>query len=249
MNIAEKIAREINQSGSVCVLTGAGISTESGIPDFRGPEGLWQKLDPWLLSADALYNDPHSFYTKGLEILGQISALRGVNPNRAHYVLAELQKMGKIGFIITQNIDGLHARAGSTNLLEVHGSMDKAYCMECGKRYKFSDILDKINSGQVPPLCSCGGVIRPEVVLFGDMLGPEYDRAVAEVKKSDLLLVIGSSLEVSPVNHLPGFSSRFIIINNQPTSFDGDACLVWHQHVGRALEQIYEYIKKFEDKG
>jgi len=248
MNMAEKIAREITGSRRVCVLTGAGISTESGIPDFRGPGGLWQRFDPQLLSSYMLKNDPRTFYQKGLAVLEQINAIRGVKPNSAHYVLAALQRIGKIGCIITQNIDGLHTKEGSPSVLEVHGNLDKGYCMKCGQKYSFSDIVNEVKRGQIPPCCTCGGVLRPDVVLFGDMLGPSYEQAEVEVKKSNLLIIIGSSLEVSPVNRLPDLSSRFIIINNEPTAFDRDACLVWHQQAGKALAQIYEQIKNDENK-
>ncbi|MGM0366072.1 MAG: SIR2 family NAD-dependent protein deacylase [Actinomycetota bacterium] len=248
MSKAEQIARQIKDSRRVCVLTGAGISTESGIPDFRGPGGLWQKFDPRLLSADMLYNDPLSFYRKGMAVLEQINAIRGVEPNRAHYVLAKLEKEGRIDCIITQNIDGLHTKAGSRNVMEVHGSLDKAYCMECGRKYSFSHIIGLVKKGSIPPRCSCGGVLRPDVVLFGDMLGPDYEQAEAEVKKSNLLIVIGSSLEVSPVNRLPDLSSKFIIINAEPTAFDREAHLVWHQQAGKAMGQIYEEVKNYESK-
>ncbi len=247
MSHAQRIARQITGNRRVCILTGAGISTESGIPDFRGWGGLWQRFDPRLLSADMLQNDPAKFYHKGMEVLEQINALKNVEPNRAHYILAKLQKEGKIGCIITQNIDGLHAKAGSSNVLEVHGSLDKGLCIKCGNKCTFSHIRNLVEKGQVPPRCSCGGVLRPDVVLFGDMLGPSYSQAVAEVKKSNLLIIIGTSLEVAPVNRLPDLSSKFIIINNEPTVFDRDAWLVWQHQAGEALKQVYEKIN-YENK-
>ncbi len=244
MNMAEKIAKMITESKKVSVLTGAGISTESGIPDFRSPGGLWQKFDPSLLSADMLQNDPKNFYRRGLQVLEQINAVKDVKPNKGHYVLANLQKEGKIHCIITQNVDGLHTKAGARDVIEVHGSLDKGFCVVCGKKYSFSHITSLVKEGKIPPLCSCGGLLRPDVVLFGDMLGPHYARAIAEVRKSNLLMVVGSSLEVAPVNHLPDLSSKLVIINREPTLFDRDAVLVWHQQAGKALSQIYDQVQK-----
>ncbi len=246
MNKAIEIAKNIASSNKVAVLTGAGISTESGIPDFRGPGGLWQRFDPGLLSADKLINDPRNFYKKGMEVLGQIKKVKGAQPNKAHHVLAELQDEKEIDWIITQNIDGLHAKAGSTKVIEVHGNLDKGYCIVCGKKYDFTYIMDLVKKGSIPPRCDCGGVLRPDVVLFGDLLGTAYERAASEVRKSNLLLIIGSSLEVAPVNHLPDLSHKFIIINREPTVFDPDALLVWHQKAGTALLQVYEHIKKIK---
>jgi len=243
---AKAIAESIYKSDKVCVLTGAGMSTESGIPDFRSPgTGLWSRFDPMLLTADALENDPQDFYRKGLQVLDEIGMVRGARPNRGHIMLAQLENDGYIDCIITQNVDGLHKKAGSRKVYEVHGNLQSAHCLSCGREYSFNDITQKVTGGQIPPLCNgCGGSIRPDVVLFGDMLPADYDKAVREVRTGDLLLVIGSSLEVSPVNMLPGISRKYIVINRERTSFDRGADIVWHESAVKALDSIYRAIEK-----
>ncbi|MGM0368485.1 MAG: SIR2 family NAD-dependent protein deacylase [Actinomycetota bacterium] len=251
MSNAQKIAGEIYKSRRVCVLTGAGISTESGIPDFRSPgTGLWSRFDPNILSADSLLRDPEKFYSKGLKVLKSIGKIKEAEPNIGHKVLAKLEKENYIDCIITQNIDGLHRKAGSKKVYEVHGNLRDAYCMSCGRKYSFSDIIEKIKIGQMPPQCgSCNGTIRPDVVLFGDVLNESYSQAVKEVEKCNLLVIVGSSLEVSPVNYLPDLAARYIIINREPTSFDRDAFISWQQQAGKALEMIYNALKEYEKKG
>lgn len=232
------------------MLTGAGISTESGIPDFRSPEtGLWSRFDPELLTSNALLSDPETFYKKGLEVLSTINKVKNAGPNTGHKVLAKLEKEKYIDCIITQNVDGLHREAGSSNVYEVHGNLRDAHCLSCGKKYKFDDIINKIENNQIPPICdTCSGVLRPSVVLFGDRMPISYDKAAAEVKKSDLLVIIGSSLEVSPVNFLPDLARKYIIINNENTPSDEGAYIVWHERTGRALEMIYKEIIKYREK-
>jgi NAD-dependent deacetylase len=248
MKEAEKIARAIYESNKVCVLTGAGMSTESGIPDFRSPDtGLWARFDPMLLTSEALESDPENFYKKGMEVLNEIGKVKGASPNIGHKILARMEKDGYIDCLITQNVDGLHIRAGSVNVYEVHGNLRDAHCLSCGREYLFTDIESKVSQGQVPPLCdNCSGIIRPDVVLFGDMLPDYYQEAVKEVRESDLLVIIGSSLEISPVNMIPGMSRKFIIINREETSSDGSAYIVWHQSAVKALDMIYKKLKKLD---
>jgi NAD-dependent deacetylase len=248
MNQAEKIAKAIFESNKTCVLTGAGMSTESGIPDFRSPEtGLWARFDPMLMTAEALENDPENFYKKGMEVLNEIGKVKGANPNKGHKILANMEQDGYISCLITQNVDGLHIGAGSKNVYEVHGNLRDAHCLSCGREYLFSDIESKVSGGQVPPLCDrCGGIIRPDVVLFGDMLPDYYGEAIREVRESDLLVVIGSSLEISPVNMIPAMSCKYIIINREETSSDKGAYIVWHQSAVKALGMIYKELKKID---
>ncbi|MDZ7838515.1 MAG: Sir2 family NAD-dependent protein deacetylase [Actinomycetota bacterium] len=144
MEKAEQIAKQIINSKKVSVLTGAGISTESGIPDFRSPNGIWQKFSPDILSRQALDNNPEKFYREGLNLLKEINGVKNKKPNRAHYLLAELERQGKISTIITQNIDGLHHQAGSRKVLEVHGNLRQAYCINCSRRYGFDYLLDLV---------------------------------------------------------------------------------------------------------
>jgi NAD-dependent deacetylase len=246
MNHAEKIARNIYESNKVCVLTGAGMSTESGIPDFRSPEtGLWARFDPMLLTAESLENDPENFYKKGMEVLNEIGKVKGARPNKGHMILARMEGDGYINCLITQNVDGLHIRAGSVNVYEVHGNLRDAHCLSCGREYLFSDIESKVSQGQVPPQCDrCSGIIRPDVVLFGDMLPEYYQEAIRVVRESDLLVIIGSSLEISPVNMIPAMSRKYIIINREETPSDRGAHMVWHQSAVKALTMIYKELKQ-----
>ncbi|MCG9479894.1 MAG: Sir2 family NAD-dependent protein deacetylase [Actinomycetia bacterium] len=248
MEKADQIAKRIINSKKVSVLTGAGISTESGIPDFRSPKGIWHKFSPELLSRQTLENNPDKFYREGLNLLKEINGVKNKKPNRAHYLLAELERQGKVSTIITQNIDGLHQQAGSRKVLEVHGNLRQAYCMKCSCRYGFDYLMDLIRKKHIPPRCGCGGIIRPEMVLFGDMLGESYRQAEREVAKSNLLLIIGSSLEVSPVSNLVAFCPRFIIINKEATPFDRYAYLAWHTQATAALGRICSQLLEYEDK-
>lgn len=242
----EKVAKAILESKITSVLTGAGISTESGIPDFRSPgTGLWNKFDLNRLSSDVLYNRPTEFYREGAKILKFLLSIKKAKPNKAHYILAEMEKDGLVSCVITQNIDGLHIKAGSKKVYEVHGNLREGYCISCSKKVTFGTLAGKVVRGQIPPICNnCGGILRANVVLFGDELPQDYTRAIVEVERSDLLLVIGSSLEVSPVNYLPTMCRRFVIINNRKTHFDNAAYVVWNEKASIALNAIYKEIKK-----
>jgi NAD-dependent deacetylase len=240
-----KIAKTILESNRVVVLTGAGISTESGIPDFRSPGGIWSKFNAGVMTSDMLYGDPKRFYEQAVAMLEFFEEIRDSKPNRAHYILAEMEREGFISGVITQNIDGLHLKAGSEKVYEVHGNLREGHCMSCGIKAEFDLLVKKIRSGVVPPVCDrCGGILRPDVVLFGDDLPWCFMEAIEEVKNGDLLLIIGSSLEVMPVNSLPSVASRYVIINKERTCFDRGAYIIWNEKAGIALEAIYEEIKK-----
>ncbi|MBA1334380.1 MAG: NAD-dependent protein deacetylase of SIR2 family [Firmicutes bacterium] len=239
-----RVAEAIMESGSVCVLTGAGISTESGIPDFRSPgTGIWERVDPMeALSTAVLYNNPRKFYSTGFEI---IMSMQDARPNRAHHVLARFEKEGLIDAVITQNIDNLHHRAGSEKVLEVHGDTRTGYCIKCGKRVSIRLLADKVGSGQIPPVCEeCGGILRPGVVLFGDMLPDCFNEAWDLVKRCDLLLVIGSSLNVGPVNNLASLCRRLMIVNIGVTPYDGLAEIIIRDKAGQVLDSLQRAIEE-----
>jgi len=234
----KRTVKAIKESEKVVVLTGAGISTESGIPDFRSPgTGLWEKMDPMeTLSTRVLFNNPKKFYNVGFKIL---ISMTDAQPNRAHYVLADLEKMGLIQAVITQNIDNLHQKAGSSNLLEVHGDTRTGYCMKCGNKSEISVMVEKVDNGEIPPKCDgCGGILRPSVILFGDMLPSCFNRAWDYAENCDLLMVVGSSLNVGPVNNLAGICRRLIIINIGETPFDSRAELIIHGKAGEVMDAI-----------
>ncbi len=225
------------------VLTGAGISTESGIPDFRSPRtGLWEKLDPMeILSVRTLQEDPHTFYRIGLSVLLRF---RDAEPNDAHRVLARWEHEGLVEGIITQNIDDLHRQAGSQKVLEIHGHLRTFLCLRCGSDTPTEEVAEKVKS-QIPPVCKCGGVLRPRVILFGDMLPPVFQQA-EELSHQHPLLVIGSSLQVSPANYLPSQAPTIGIINREPTPFDEKAAFVIH---GGAVEILTALNTAFKELG
>jgi NAD-dependent deacetylase len=241
--IAETILNTIKNKENIVVLTGAGISTESGIPDFRSPGGIWSKFDSATFSSNILYRDPERFYRSSLKLLEFLYSIKNAKPNKAHLILAKMEAEGYISSIITQNIDGLHYKAGSKKVYEVHGNLEEGYCIGCGNKVTFNLLIEKILNNEFPPKCGkCSGVLRPNIILFGDLLPDSFLDATEEVRNSGLLMIVGSSLEVSPVNSLPYESKKFIIINNQRTYFDNMAYISWHEKASLALENIYKII-------
>jgi len=221
---AHELADLIRLSANTVVLTGAGISTESGIPDFRTPgSGLWTKVDPMeILSVTAMRTDPRRFYDFNI---GLWRSLLAAQPNPAHFALAEMEAASHIAGVVTQNIDSLHTRAGSKNVMEIHGHMRTGRCLTCAAHVPFEELANRVESGDCPPHCDCGGVLRPDVVLFEDMLTEDFEKAVEAAYRCDLMLVVGSSLEVSPANSLPQYANRVAILNVGPTQMDRRA--VW----------------------
>ena len=231
----ERLA-ELMQARRPCVvLTGAGISTESGIPDFRSPGGIWAEYDPMeYATIDAFFADPAKvwdFYGKRLALLGS------AEPNDGHRALAELEGRGWVRAVITQNIDRLHERAGSRALVEVHGSIRTSSCLDCGAVVPFAEVEALL---PVPACPSCGRVLKPDVVMFGELL-PEaaIARAMQLAAEAGLLLVVGSSLEVYPVAGLPletiGAGGAVAIVNRGGTPFDSRAAVTVDAAAGETL--------------
>jgi NAD-dependent deacetylase len=241
MDIHQKAAELIRTSKGVVILTGAGVSTDSGIPDFRSPgSGLWEKIDPMeALSSEVLYNSPKTFYSLGFNI---ITSMTDAVPNKAHYLIAKLEELGLADIVVTQNIDGLHQKAGSRKVYEVHGTTTTCSCDNCGEKYDTALIRKRVEAGEVPPRCRCRGIIRPDVVLFGDMLPECFYESIEQVENSELLLVIGSSLSVSPVNHLADICKRLLIINMGDTFYDARCDMKISENIAYALERIIQYI-------
>ena len=223
------------------VLTGAGISTESGIPDFRTPgSGLWSRVNPMeILSVTAMRTDPRRFYDFKIPLWRSFLA---AEPNAGHVALANLERLGVVPCVITQNIDSLHQRAGSKHVLEVHGHMRTARCQKCSRRFPFETLAERVEAGDCPPHCDCGGVLRPDVVLFEDMLTDDFEKAAQEALNCTLMLVIGSSLEVSPANTLPQYAHRVAILNVGPTQLDHDACWRSRSKAGELLPHVVERL-------
>lgn len=243
MDDIKKAAELILNSKKTFALTGAGISTESGIADFRSSTGYYSKMDPAMaLSKDVLLGNPKRFYKEGYLIL---TDLNEKEPNKGHLALAKLEEIGKLNGIITQNIDNLHTKAGSKNVYEVHGETRGIHCMSCGKEYPFKVMKNKVEKGEIPPKCDeCGGVLRPNVVMFGDMMPDAFQKALAELYSTELLIVVGSSLTVSPVNFLPDYAEKLIIINNDPTPQDRKAEVVFNRSSGEVLSAILHEVEK-----
>ncbi|MEW6425984.1 MAG: NAD-dependent deacylase [Bacillota bacterium] len=220
------------------VLTGAGISTESGIPDFRSPgTGLWTKYDPMkTASLTALRRDPAKFYEINLT---RWTSYLDCQPNSAHLALARLEKLGYVAGVITQNIDGLHRKAGSQRVWEVHGHLRTCRCLQCAGRYPFDLLVNLVKSGQNPPLCEkCGGILRPDVVLFEDRMSDDFFAVTQVLTGCQLLLVVGSSLTVYPVAGLPQLARRVVIINRDPTPWDEHAELVIRRLAGQVFTDL-----------
>ena len=233
----ELLNKLINESNNIVFFGGAGVSTESGIRDFRGKNGLYKektnKYPPeYMLSHECLVYDTNLFFDYYRENMNSSD----IKPNVTHFYLKELEDTGKLKAIITQNIDGLHQKAGSKNVLEIHGTTNRNYCMKCHKEYP-SDFIFK-SSGI--PKCECGGIIRPDVVLYGESLTDEYRKSIEYIKKADLLIVAGTSLTVEPASSLIRYlnNAKLVIINVGSTPYDSLADLVINKPLGEVFSKL-----------
>lgn len=244
--MAEEFVDLVLSSSNAAALTGAGISTESGIPDYRSPgTGLWEKMDQSVVSLDGFIRNPSRYYDYALELY---PVRRDAKPNPAHFMLAELEKRGVLKGVITQNVDGLHQDAGSAKVHELHGSLRQAVCLECSVLQPMDEVMEKVIAGENPPLCpDCGGVLKPNAVFFGEML-PQvpWQRSIELAGAADLFITIGSSLQVSPANTLPDIAlqrgAKLIILNLTPTPFDDDAELVVREKIGEFSSSVLEIL-------
>ena len=243
----QKAALIILDSAYTVVFTGAGVSTPSGIPDFRSPDtGIWNKNDPFLVASIlAFKKKPEDFFNWIRPLAIQAEAAQ---PNQAHFCLAQMEKKGLVKAVITQNIDDLHQKAGSENVLELHGTAKTATCPGCGLKHDARDFIGKLMDEQDLPRCGqCDQVIKPDVVLFGEMLPMNvWESAQQHCLMADVMLVVGSSLEVSPANSLPEMSvkrgARLIIINLSPTFLDSRAEVILPLDVAEAMTGIVKYL-------
>jgi len=242
----ERLADLLRERQPCIVLTGAGISTESGIPDFRSAEGIWARYDPFdVAHIDALRRDPArvwEFYAL------RLGALAEAEPNDGHRALAQLEERGWIRAIVTQNVDGLHQRAGSHEVVEVHGSLREAECVHCGVRVPMDEAVASL---PLPTCPECGEVLKPGVVMFGELLpAAAIERAQQLAGEADLLLVVGSSLEVHPVAALPGETLAaggvLAIVNRGETPWDSRAELVLDAGAGETLRALATALDRVE---
>jgi NAD-dependent deacetylase len=247
-NRIELAAQLIMDSKSTVALTGAGVSTKSGIPDFRGPHGLWTRVDPAKFAGiNGFLSDPKAWWEMAIELA---PTLMKAKPNAAHTKLAELEKMGLLEWVITQNVDGLHQQAGSKQVLEVHGSLFSGTCTICHFQVDRKFLEKCMKKRRIPVMCpSCGCLVKLDAVFFGEALPQrEMATAIKSVRNCQLMLAIGSYLVVYPVATLPTIArqsgARLIIINQEPTPFDSVADLVFTAEAGATLSAIVEAVRK-----
>ena len=242
----KKFAEMINKSHKTVFFGGAGVSTESGVKDFRSKDGLYNTVKEYGISPETILSrsffdeHPDTFYDFYYKFFLEVN----VEPNAAHYALAELEKTGKLSSVITQNIDGLHQRAGSRNVLELHGTTAKHYCPECFTPYPVDRIRDL--KGKVPHCKKCNAVIKPEVVLYEEPLNEEVvEKAVNEIVTADLLIIGGTSLVVYPaamyVRYFRG--ENLVLINKSETQYDSSADLVFRDSIGQVLSETVKLVK------
>ena len=236
-NNIETLRRWIAESDNIVFFGGAGVSTESGIPDFRSADGLYNqkyRFPPEEIISHSFFKaQPEEFYRFYRDKLVPADS---VQPNAAHRRLAELEAEGKLRAVITQNIDGLHTLAGSKNVLELHGSVERNYCMKCGTHYRLSELPKK-----GVPHCTCGGVIRPDVVLYEECLSEKVlSAAVNAIRRADMLIVGGTSLVVYPAAGLIDYYAghKLVLINRSPTSCDSIADLLITDSIGEVFSQV-----------
>ncbi len=247
----EAAIRLLRAARRVVVLTGAGISTPSGIPDFRSAgTGLWSHWDPLAIASIWSFREkPQRFYEWIRPLARKIVEAQ---PNAAHFALAELERLGKLHLLITQNIDALHQKAGSQRIVELHGHLRTLTCLQC----RFQDTMEGylvafLDRGELPLCTRCGAVLKPDVVLFGEPL-PDHEIRLAqeEALRCDLMLVVGSSLEVMPAADLPALAvrrgARLIIVNLEPTPYDHLADVVLHADVAKAMPQLVRALRMTE---
>ena len=237
MDDISRLQKMIDECNDIVFFGGAGVSTESGLKDFRSKDGLYNmkyKYPPEeILSHSFFINNTEEFYKFYKDKMNALNIL----PNVCHEYLTKLEKTGKLKAIITQNIDGLHQKSGSSNVLELHGTIYKNYCLKCGKQYDAPYIF---NSKGIPK-CECGGIIKPKVVLYEEALDDEVvEKAIDEISKAELLIVAGTSLTVYPASSFVRYfkGKYLVIINNDETNYDGIADLVIHKRIGDVFKQL-----------
>jgi NAD-dependent deacetylase len=246
-----QVAAWITVSRSVVVLTGAGISTESGIPDFRGPQGVWTR-DP-----EAEKRANISYYMANRE--ARVAAWKGrrnnafaaAEPNAGHFAIAELERKGKLDLLVTQNVDGLHVKAGNSlaRTVEIHGTVRDFVCMGCGERGSIERVLARVDAGEEDPPCrTCGGILKSATISFGqNLVYEDLERAQAESANCDLFIAVGTSLAVTPVAYLPQYAlqngAKLAIINAEETPYDRAADIMLRGRIGEVLPAIVAQVK------
>ncbi len=237
--LAVGFLQQLRASSSVAVLTGAGVSTASGIPDFRGPNGLYSRVSPRVFELEFFMTYPEEYYKVALQ---RIHTMADKEPNDNHFMLARLEDLGLIKSVITQNIDGLHGKSGTENLIELHGNLSTFRCLKCARLYQIAVVEDMVRQAGVPR-CSCGGLIKPCIVFFGEQLPYEaLLKAQEYARSSDLFITMGTSLSVFPAADLPVQTvkngGKLLIINDEETQLDRIASAVCHCNLERFSAEV-----------
>ena len=241
-----ELADAVRRADTAVAFTGAGVSTASGVPSFRGEDGIWRtRFDPTDFRRSRFDRDPAGFWRDRLDLHDAMFG-DGIEPNPAHDALAELEREGFIAGVITQNTDGLHAEAGSERVVELHGNARRVACQSCGARYDAAPVRERVREGELPPTCDCGGVLKPDVVLFGEALD---DDTMAEAERlardADAFVAAGSSLTVEPAASLPATAARdglLAIVNLEETERDDRADLVFRDDVTEVLPRLADRV-------
>jgi len=249
--LAQEAAELVAAAKKLVVFTGAGISTESGIPDFRSPGGIWSRFAPEDFTYQKFVADPEA-RRKQWRMLGEGHLTTDAQPNPAHYAIAELDKLGKLDCVITQNVDNLHHKAGvpAEKVFELHGNVQWAVCLSCGRRYPFEQIKARLEGGEEIPDCEeCQGMLKPNAVLFGEQLPAEVlQEASQRSSDCDLFIVVGSTLIVYPAAYMPIYAvrggARLIIINLSSTPLDAQAAVLIRAKAGEAMSKIVDRVKE-----
>jgi NAD-dependent deacetylase len=250
-NLIDRAGELLADSRRVVALTGAGVSTESGISDFRSPGGIWERYDPDDFTIQKFLEQPET-RRKHWQMIAEGGFMASAKPNPAHLALAELEKMGLLDCVVTQNVDALHQKAGNAadRVFELHGTINWAVCMACGTRYPLAEITGKLTrQGDAPPCARCQGLIKPDIVFFGEALPQTaFNTAVKRAQQADLCLVIGSTLVVYPAAYVPQYAleagAKLIIINLSDTPLDRQADVLIRGKAGEVLPKVIESLKK-----
>lgn len=250
----EEVAKVLAKARHAVVFTGAGVSAESGIPTFRGANGLWEKYDAEeVASIQGFMRNPKAFWEFAEELIIKSEA----KPNPAHYAIAELERLGIVKAVITQNIDMLHQKAGSKEVIELHGSLSKVKCLSCGREYDWEEIASEISKVSKmagvskAPQCECGSYyLKPEIVFFGEALPADaMKKAIEHASSCDVFMVVGSSLVVYPAAYLPFIAkdagAKLVIINAEPTHADSHFDYVLHGKAGKILPEVVKTLKDY----
>jgi len=250
-DLIDRAADLIINARRIVVFTGAGISTESGIPDFRSPGGIWERFDPDDFTYQKFVSDPRS-RRKQWQMLKDGELTAKAKPNPAHYAIAELDRLDKLDCVITQNVDNLHQQGGvpDSKVFELHGNMQWAVCLSCGQRHPLEQIKIRLDEGEEIPDCEvCHGILKPDAVFFGEPLPEEVlEEAARRSSNCDLFIVIGSSLVVYPAAYMPLYAAdsgaKLVIINLSPTSMDKRATVVIRAKAGEIMFKIVQRVKE-----